>query len=373
MKQATEILAPFRATAISIQPFGPGFWSFNPSILREPDTGRWLCAQRHADYCAPNGIVRANMAKGGRVQTFNTVAVLEPQGAGDWRMVELYELPEIDGLPRNPLASSQGFEDLRLYWTERDGVCAIATTMQLRAEQAQEMVALRFADPREGDWSIISATPLRGAWSTVPQKNWMPYVGTMGPRFLYSIERGIVFDEHGPIWNAPHSDAVPEPITERAQTRTITYSGGVETRLTGKVVRAERADGTRRAKPEPPRSDWSSPGLRGGSQLVPHPFADGLYLGIGHDMIWRRNVGKHYWHVLFTCDGAGHVITRSEPFKLSECGIEFAAGLAIDDATDDVIISYGTEDRNSWLATTPLEIVLDAMKPADTFGKAAAR
>jgi hypothetical protein len=100
--------------------------------------------------------------------------------------------------------------------------------------------------------------------------------------------------------------------------------------------------------------------MRGGSQLC--PLGDGRWLGIGHDMTFVKGL-KRYWHTLFTCDWNGKILERSEPFKLSKCTIEFAAGLAIDLEHDLAVISFGTDDYEAWIGETKLSAVLEQLKP----------
>lgn len=357
MRQADEIL-PWNVTNISWRPF-PGFFSFNPSIHFDPTIGLWRCLMRNADYSAPHGIVQANMRKGGRIQTRNVMAVLDPD---TWRAASLYEMHEHDGLARNAQASAQGFEDLRLFRTERDGLVAIATAMMLRPapEQKQEMVLLRLDD----EYNVIAAEPIRGPWNDVPQKNWAPFDGALGIQFLYSIERGIVFNAQGPVISPV---IVPAPLPAKVVTDRsggIRYNGGVETRMITKPRPMERADGTNSMPREvrAVKSDWSSPGLRGGSQLI--AIGDDRWLGIGHKMQWFGGK-KNYWHVWFTCTGQGRLLDQSEPIKLSKCGIEFAAGLALEEGSDRLVVSYGTEDLDSWLAVTELSAVLEKLEPIE--------
>ena len=352
MRPIETLVAPWRVENLSLRPF-PGFYSFNPSIHFDGDA--WRVMMRNADYHAPNGVVIAQR-KGGRVTTRNALVTLDPK---TWQPIASREVAELDGLLRFD-SSSMGFEDVRLFRTEADGLLGLATTMQLRRDQKQEMVILRFS----GEGDVCEALPIRGAWSDTPQKNWMPFDGAIGPRFLYSIEREIVFDASGPISgkHLPARELASVPATPpAAPAHQLRYNGGVETRLSPRTVRMARAgeEGAPKAPQAAKTPGWATSGLRGGSQLL--SLGD-RWLGIGHEMRWTGG-RKHYWHVLFTCDDAGHLLERSEPMKLSTCGIEFAAGMAYDPDSDQVVISYGTEDQDSWLGFTRLEPLLDILRP----------
>lgn len=70
---------------------------------------------------------------------------------------------------------------------------------------------------------------------------------------------------------------------------------------------------------------------------------------------------KCYWHVLYVVDGRGKMTSASEPMKLAESGIEFAAGLAIDG--DRVVISFGIDDMECRIGETSLSAVLSVLRP----------
>lgn len=364
LRHVAEIVDGWDAFNISIRPF-EGFWGFNPSVHYDGDT--WRCMIRFADYHAPNGVIHANKARGGKVTTRNVLVELDPTEA--WRPIAMVEILEKDGLPRFP-ASAAGYEDLRLFRTERDGFCAVATTMQLTGDARQEVVICHFDDA----WQIDRVTPIRGAWSSVPQKNWAPFDGAIGIRLLYSIERGLVFDTKGPIDPAWRElAAIVEPPPQQVTQPAMRYNGGVETRHTPRVRPMARADGIPSNVAQPAKhSGWNSPGLRGGSQLM--PLDAQRWLGIAHEMRWEGNkTRKLYWHVLYTCDQMGRMLERSEPFKLSTCGIEFAAGMAIDDERERLVISYGTEDQDSYIGVAPLDAMLAMLAPITPIDREVAR
>ena len=383
MKHAIDVIPGWAIHPISFRPFD-GFWSMNPSI--HYDGERWRCAMRNVDYHAPHGVVLANMKRGGKVTTRNVMATLDPR---TWQPIELAEMLEEDGNLKNLSVSSLGYEDLRLFRTEREGLLAICTTMQLRGDPKQEMAILRFEDAAAGRYNIVSATPIRGAWGEVPQKNWSPFDGALDVRLLYSIEGGILFDEKGPLdparpltlggasRDAARTTEAPAPPSEpRTPAQALpgrggdphrAYNGGIETRHTPRVQPIARAGETGTPITRARGPSWTQTGLRGGSQLI--ALQPDVWLGIGHEMQWRHN-RKNYWHVWFTCDNRGQLLERSEPMKLSTCGIEFAAGLALDDERTELVLSFGTEDQDSWIATMPLEAVLATLRPVAHTGAA---
>ncbi len=340
---AHEIL-PWATTNISVSPFGRDWWSFNPSIHRDPRTDRWLCVFRCADYSLPGGVPRiSNVARAGRAESRNVVAAINPT---TWTLGSLVEIEERDAHPRAPGCASVGYEDLRLFRTEKYGLAAIASALQLNLEHPSrpEMILCQFDD----DFAIASATPLRGPWSARPQKNWSPFDDVDEPRFLYSIERGVLMGEDGPV------DGSPAPTQPPPDRTFALHQRGVEVKVSQRKIFAE--------PPKYAKARIGSDDLRGGTQLV-RVGAD-AWLGLAHEMtLTQPERRKLYWHTFYSCDSAGRLLSRSEPFKLSpDHGIEFAAGLALGDR-GLVAISYGTDDSESWVARTELSAVLDLLRP----------
>lgn len=112
-------------------------------------------------------------------------------------------------------------------------------------------------------------------------------------------------------------------------------------------------------------------GLRGGSSLV--PFEDG-YLTVGHYTYLKKvryyspltfgvsdGIKRSYTHVLCRYDKQLRLTGISEQFTLRPVkGIEFVSGLVLVD--DKLVFSYGVDDKESWLATLPLDKIEDIIK-----------
>lgn len=367
---ASELLhGSWTTKRITIHPFGSGWWSFNPSIHHDRVDGVWRVMFRCANYSLPDGIPQlSRRAKSGRAETRNALARFDPTTL---EISGIREVKELDGMPRAVSCASIGYEDMRLFRTERDGLCGVASALQLNLEQPgrPEMVLLRLS--QQGD--VVDASPIRGSWGYRPQKNWSPFDGTDVPRFLYSIVRGVVMTDDGPADESPDpmSDRSHGPPIEAERSMTSPFpangrSCGVEVRVmsngmhTG-VLRAPLS--TPKPKPQPRPGSTE---LRGGSQLT--RIGPNRWLGIAHEMEMRRNATssaqkKFYWHTLYTVTSAGALLERSPPFKLSpSTGIEFAAGLAID-GRGGVAISYGTDDHDSWIGVTDLSAIERVIRP----------
>lgn len=347
---ASALLDRWMVQEISVQPFGEGWWSFNPCVHHDPRTDAWLCLLRCANYSLPGGVPQLSReARRGRAQTRNVIATLDP---ATLRLDDVREVRELDGSPRAAACSSLGFEDVRLFRARaHDDLLGIATALQLNLEHPSvpEMVLVRF--DRAGD--IVEATPLRGPWNHRAQKNWAPFDGSPEPRFLYSIERGVVMDVEGPVVGSPLSSARAadegSPPVQAGPGRS-----GVEVRS---VVGGRRL-------PSPPTPSPPAPGsqeLRGGSQLV--EIEPGRWLGVAHEAkLLPPHRRKFYWHTLYTVDHDGVLLERSMPLKLATQDIEFVAGLAVD-GRGGLAISFGTDDHQSWIGVTDLDSVERVLRP----------
>ena len=201
MKDAQDVI-PWKVTDISIRPFDD-LWSFNPSIHWDGET--WRCVLRCADYCMPEGITKRSKNTRSGQQTKNAMVILDPT---TWKPIQIFKMHERDGLPR---ASTPhvGFEDMRIFRTDKGGLQGIAASLHLRRDleqratdsgrpqhQPPEQVLLSFDD----EYNIVAASPIRGSgWGGSPQKNWAPFDNVVEPRFLYSIAKEAVFDDRGPL------------------------------------------------------------------------------------------------------------------------------------------------------------------------------
>ncbi len=199
MKSVQDLL-PWKETDISIRPYD-GMWSMNPSIHFDGST--WRCVLRCTDYAMPNGVtIRSEKARPAGNQTKNAMVIFDPQS---WKPIQVLKMHERDTVPRVPCANV-GYEDMRIFRSDRGGLQGIAASLHLdrggkrpdggAQNQPPEQVLLSF----DGEYNIVAARPIRGDWwSGMPQKNWVPYDHCAEPRFLYSIDRGTLFDDRGAV------------------------------------------------------------------------------------------------------------------------------------------------------------------------------
>lgn len=359
MKKASDFIS-WKVTDISLRPYKE-MWSMNPSI--HFDGAQWRCLLRCTDYAMPDGaVIRSSRARPGEARTKNAMVIFDPSS---WKPIEIYKVRERDGVQRAP-CENIGFEDIRIFTTDRGGLQGIAASLHLLRETASrnktpEQVLLTFDE----NYDISAARPIRGAWNEAPQKNWVPFDRCAEPRFLFSIARGELFDDCGALRDEgagaqpasrPRRRTYPPDEDKRDRAR--------ERARDAEYARAREQERARRRNPRPfrdqPAESRSLAALRGGTQLC--RVGDDAWLGVGHEMQLVQD-RKYYWHVWYLVDSRGKMKAASPPMKLAQNGIEFAAGLAIDG--DRVVVSFGVDDMECRLGETTLPEVLAVLSPVD--------
>ena len=156
------------------------------------------------------------------------------------------------------------------------------------------------------------------AWRTLSkverrrrEKNWTPVLGGGELRFIYTFDPAVLMDRDG------HETATRIP-------------------------------------------EFAADHFRGGSQAI--PFDNG-YLCVIHEMVLIENK-RTYIHRFVQTDRDGVLISCSRPFYFLAKGIEFAAGLARRPQGNRLLVSFGFEDKEAWLAEFDEEDVRRTLRPA---------
>lgn len=280
-----------------------------------------------------------------------------------WRPIEIYKMRERDE-QRRASCPSLGYEDVRIFRTDKGGLQGIGASLHLRRDkhprnQLAEQVLLSF----DAKYNVIAARPIRGDWGTRPQKNWVPFDNCAEPRFLYSISEGALFSERGPLAS---ERAHVQPAT-RGSSRALERGKRSQRRAEELAVSSLNAH-DQGGREHAAFDRWRGPAdlfsgrsvltdLRGGTQLV--SIGDDRWLGIGHAMRLVEGL-KYYWHVWYVVDSRGKVKSASSPMKLAPHGIEFAAGMTLDG--DRVVVSFGVDDMECKIGETRLSAVLEMLE-----------
>jgi ADP-heptose:LPS heptosyltransferase/glycosyltransferase involved in cell wall biosynthesis len=91
---------------------------------------------------------------------------------------------------------------------------------------------------------------------------------------------------------------------------------------------------------------------------------DGGWLALAHE-VSERNGHRYCQHRFLWFDSANRLGRVSRPFYFRKNGIEFAAGLAWHPDQTRLLISYGVDDRDPWIATVDAAEVREILEDAE--------
>jgi glycosyltransferase involved in cell wall biosynthesis len=261
----------------------------NPSVWRDGDA-------LHAIVRGVNYRLRPGAPSWTQViRTWNVLARLD----ADRAIAHAQPIVESPGVPPALETLVRGYEDCRLFrWRGRWH--ATATVRDRDPSMRCEMALLALDD----DARIASLDVLRGYRDDVHQKNWMPAVDGDELFLVYGCD--------------PTTVLRVDPTTRRV------------------AVHAEHAP------------SLALEHLRGGSQLVPF---DGGWLCLTHEVVPLEGWSRRYLHRFVRFDRSFRIVALTEPFRLGDGDIEFAAGLAYDAREDVLDASYGAGDCQAFVAT----------------------
>lgn len=307
MRPAKEIMPSFAARRIDF--LAPdGYMPSNPSVTRLGD--EIVLLQRTVNYTlTEDGQYTTPGDAPSTTRNFllrldNDLAV---QGASE-------VLPPAD-LPLPAFDLVLGFEDMRLFaW--RGELWGLACMRQLTPEGWCEQVLARIGDGGTRphvltDWRVVHPGGQRQH-----EKNWMPLV-EQGPdgdqlRFAYLCDPTKTVDENG------------RTVSEHVPAISASH-------------------------------------FRGGSQAIGF---DGGWLALIHEAHTRPNeVRRYYQHRFVWFDSAYRLRKVSRPFYFNAKGVEFAAGLAWHPDGMRLLISYGVDDKEAWIATVEAQEVEAVIEP----------
>jgi glycosyltransferase involved in cell wall biosynthesis len=221
------------------------------------------------------------------INTRNFLLSMEPNF--DVKIAEEVLPPE--GFPPPSYNLVVGFEDMRVFeW--RGNIWSISNVREQNPEGwCEQVLAMIPRDRRLQAWKKILPA------NRQHEKNWAPIVTDDELRFVYNIGATI------------------DPETAIISKHSIQYA----------------ADN-----------------IRGGTQYI--PFRGG-YLALTHEAYHHSNGKRYYLHRFSYVDVVSKIWKLSAPFVFHEKVIEFAAGIAMHPSNKQILISYGREDKEAWIAS----------------------
>lgn len=295
MKGIKEFCPSFNPTRVTID--AEGWALLNPSITNHGD--QLLMIMRTVNYDIDEHgryLIKGtdgSITNDNPIRTRNYLLRLSP---ANLRVETCKEILPPKDMPPPKFPPVVGFEDMRLI-SYRGSLHTSSTVRELNEEGWCEQVLSRLVE--EGHHMRIDSyrqmlPPVRAT-----EKNWMPFVDKhKNLRFMYRLN--TIVDDHG---------------------RTV-------------------------VKHDVPNIAFDN--ISGGSQLV--PFKDG-YLAVVHEARLKPGSSKrYYYHRFVWWDGSLRVKLLSAPFFLHAKQIEFVAGMAWSPDKKELLLSYGVDDKEAWIA-----------------------
>lgn len=271
--------------------------AFNPSIAADPDGG-FRMILRQANYRYDDGSY-ITLDDSDDIITDNALVHLDDE----LRVTSVTPIDDSRVRFDPPMFPVHGLEDMRLF--HHGGRWYVsATSREHRSDGLCEIVVAEFDADQPATITAARRLPTLRKWRH--EKNWAPIgfdmVNVDGPmRFLWSTDPATVV----------RVDDATESVV-------------VETSLP---------------------LDLGNDESRGGSQVIP---VTGGWLTVVHRAVLGERRHRVYEHRFILYDEQFRIVARSPWFVFVSEGIEFCAGLAA--TNDGVVLSYGVEDREAWLA-----------------------
>jgi tetratricopeptide (TPR) repeat protein len=201
----------------------------------------------------------------------------------------------ISRLPKPAFDLVVGFEDMRLFFW-KGTLCINACVREQNSAGWCEQWFAKLAAPAESI-ELVDARAMLPAHRQ-HEKNWMPWVD--GDKLEFAYRLGLTVDEQG-------RDATRTPI------------------------------------------NFAVDQISGGSQVI--PFKCG-FLSVVHEARVHPHTGKRYYQHRFVWYDKSKTVQRiTKPFYFHDKVIEFVAGVAWHPNGQSIMISYGREDKEAWIAT----------------------
>ena len=282
-----------------------GFRPNNPSVARHGD--ELVLVQRCVNYAIKDNCYQA--PDGGPIRTRNFLVRIDD----NLRTLSANEIFPPRDLPTARSQQIQGFEDARLFsW--KDELWFSADFRELNADAWPEQVLGRLDESNLQECRLTDFRMLKPEGPRLRQKNWMPIVEGDALQFVYHCDPTRIVDENGKTVK----DSVP-------------------------AVAADH--------------------FRGGSQAI---FFDSGWLFLIHEVAFDGAQRRQYRHRFVWLDGAKEIRRISRPFYFEQNSIEFAAGLAWHPDKLRLVISYGVNDIESWIATVAADDVRKLLDNAES-------
>jgi hypothetical protein len=283
----------------------PGIeWSpMNPSVVQWRDQ-LWMI-QRTVNYkIKPDGSYDFGSDK--FIRTQNYLVKLNH----DLDIVSCHKIQNPPNWPIPSWMSVLGFEDCRPFvWNDQ-----LHCSMTIREQNPQghcEIYMMSIKNAESDNPEFVDFKHIPGPRPQNHEKNWMPMTPTVRPTWVYTTDPTVIINS--------------------------------ESRVLSKKSNPIAAEN-----------------FRGGGQVI--IFRDSL-LAIIHESIDKPLGLREYVHRFVTFGRDLKISAVSERFKFLGHRVEFAAGLTNHPITNDIVVSFGVNDQQSWICSINEQQVADMLKP----------
>ena len=220
-------------------------------------------------------------------------------------------LPPI-GIPDPLYNIVVGFEDCRLfYW--QDSFWCTSTVRELNAEGYCEIVLSQIRREDDNWLHFANYRVIHPQFcGREHQKNWMPMVAGDDLYFVYSSDPSRIIDINGNLVSSKTTHIAADSF-------------------------------------------------RGGGPVLAF---NGGWLACIHESHTMPDNRRRYMHRFVWYDNIGRLSKYSNSFYIHTLGIEFAAGLARNTSSGEIVVSFGLADCESWLASFNENDIKYILKPA---------
>ena len=265
----------------------------NPSITVTPD-GKIMMIQRTVNYLIRDD-GSYDMQGDSAIRTVNYLIELD----SDYNIINSREILPPKDLPDPKYNLVIGWEDCRLFSWNNELWCT-STVRELTNDGWCDIVLSKIEFIENNQCQFAEYRIIEPNFKEKQhEKNWMPFVVENNLYFLYSCDPVRVIDYHGNL------------VSQK-------------------------------------ESSIASDSFRGGGSLIPY---NDKWLAIIHESHVMHDHRRTYMHRFVVYDNDGSIMKYSPAFYFKQLGVEFAAGLAINPITGQVVVSFGFKDNESYLAS----------------------
>ncbi|MDD8013320.1 MAG: glycosyltransferase, partial [Acidobacteriota bacterium] len=308
VRSAAELFGACDLSALEI-PLDPPYSPTNPSICSHDGTIYGVV--RAVNYSVKNMVYRIHDEQG-IIRSRNFFVRLDQSLA----VADAREILECDPVAFRYDFPVAGFEDCRLFFYRGRFWCS-ATVRNMNANGRCEIALLEL----DADRRMVNVSVERTVHADRHQKNWVPLV--RGEDLFY-----VYLSDPTTVLAYDFAEKRARVVSEKTPALALEH-------------------------------------LRGGSQAI--PVADG-WLYLTHEVVTAGPTLRAYLHRFVWLTTDFEVRAVSDPFYFERKGLEFCAGLVIDEVTGRLIASVGLGDCRACIAQLPLDPVLSHLRLRSSAG-----